>query len=142
MLPPAPSQVLTFRQAPSSTAHCHFPNLIFARVFVCCGSSCFKSVALCFKSMAFLILQEPRHRVDCVSSSHSSARGMKVHFKCTVMDINVHTYVYICIVERQDSLGTGDSGAVGLIPVCGTAFSCDHQYIFYLLVPQFPHCGR
>lgn len=54
-----------------------------------------------------------------------------MRFKSAVIDINMHTYVYIyiyiCIVERQDSLGAGDSGAVGLITACGTASSCDHQ---------------
>lgn len=79
--------------------------------------------------MALLILQELKRRLDCVSSSCSSARGMKVCFKSTVIDINIHTYVYIyiCIVERQDSLGAWDSGAVGLITACGTASLCDHQ---------------
>lgn len=123
---------------PPACRHCSlsFSKLIFAHGFVCCKSSC-------FKSMALFILQEPRSRVGCVSSSCNSARGMKAHFQCTVIDINMHTYVfiYIGIVERQDNLGTGDSGAVGLIPTCGTASLCDHQYIFYFLVPRFPHYG-
>lgn len=63
--------------------------------------------------MALLILQKLKRRLDCVSSSCSSARGMKVHFNSTVIDINMDTYVYmyICIVERQDSLGAGDCGS-------------------------------
>lgn len=76
--------------------------------------------------MALLILQELKRRLDCVSSSRSSARGMKVRFKSAVIDINMHTYVYIYIYlysgEAGQSWGRGLWG-------CGSDYCLWHSLL-------------